>query len=132
MNCTEHRLAYKKQWDVKYTKQNSYETLNLYIFTHCWQFHFDSAFIEALPIIKVKQTNCKQCIHYTVYFTHYTMYHNQGSVDQKEAKDEDLHEKQCTVMWFWFDIENETKLGSLSGGSNMSWHWPYINCFVYT
>ena len=35
----------------------------------------------------------------------------------------------CDVILF--DIENDTKLWSLAGGSNMNSNCPYINCFVY-
>ena len=42
-----------------------------------------------------------------------------------------IDKKPYSVMWFWFDIENETKLGSLAGGSNMSSICPISNFFVY-
>ena len=51
----------------------------------------DSAFVLALLILIVKQTNYMLYIHYTVYCTQYTMYHNLGSVHQKQAEDEDLY-----------------------------------------
>ena len=50
------------------------------------------SFGQALLILIVKQTNYILHIHYTVYCTQYTMYHNLGSVDQKQAKNEDLND----------------------------------------